>query len=81
VDFAYLVFERAVMAQADCSQVPDKARRQAKFRSMLTLAIFATAAAAAFASPICGVALICLALSFFVRPEVPGMRLAMPAMT
>jgi hypothetical protein len=81
VDFAYLVFERAVMAQADCSQVPDKARWQAKFRSMLTLAIFATAAAAAFASPICGVALICLALSFFVRPEVPGMRLATPAMT
>jgi uncharacterized membrane protein len=81
VDFAYLVFERAVMAQADRNQVPDKARRQAKSRSMLTLAISATAAAAAFASPICGVALICLALSFFVRPEVPGMRLAMPAMT
>jgi hypothetical protein len=80
VDFAYLAFERAVMAQADCSQVPDKAKRQAKLRSMVTLAIFATASAAAFASPIAGVALICLALSLFVRPEVPGMRLAAPTM-
>jgi uncharacterized membrane protein len=77
VDLAYLVFEHAVMAQADCSQVPDKAKRQARRRSVVTLIIFAAASAAAFASPICGVALICLALSFFVRPEVPGLRPAM----
>ena len=79
VDAAYLTFERAVMAQADCSQVPEKAKRQAKIRSLVTLAIFAAAGAAAFASPVAGVALICLALSFFVRPEVRGMRLATPA--
>jgi len=81
VDAAYLTFERAVMAQADCSQVPEKAKRQARLRSLVTLAIFAAAGLAAFAWPLVGVALICLALSFFVRPEVPGMRLARPVMS
>lgn len=76
VDLAYLPFQAAVMAQADCSQVPEKARQQARLRSVITLAIFATASAVAFASPILAVALICFALSFFIRPEVPGMRLA-----
>lgn len=79
VDMAYLAFERAVMAQADCSQVPDKAKRQARLRSLVTVAIFAAAGLSAFVSPVAGVVLICLALSFFVRPEVPGMRLAGPA--
>ena len=79
VDLAYLAFERAVMAQADVSQVPEKARRQARLRSLVTVAIFAAAGVAAFASPPWGVALICLALSLFVRPEVPGLRLAKPA--
>ena len=78
VDLAYLAFERAVLAQADCSQVPEKARRRARFRSLLTLGIFATAGIVAVWAPAGGVALICLALSFFVRPEGPGMRLADP---
>lgn len=76
VDAAYLLFERAVMAQADLSEVPYRARRQARFRSLLTLAIFAAAGLVAIVSPIGGVALICLALSFFIRPEVPGLRMA-----
>lgn len=78
VDLAYLTFERAVMEQADCSQVPEKAQRQARLRSLVTVGIFAAAAIAAFASPVAGVVLICLALSFFLQPEVPGMRLAKP---
>ena len=74
VDLAYLAFERAVIAQADVSHVPQKAKRLAKLRSLVTVAIFAAAAATAFFSPIAGVALICLALSFFIRPEAPGIR-------
>jgi uncharacterized membrane protein len=81
VDLAYLAFERAVMAQADSTQVPEKARRQAKLRSLATLAIFVAAAVTALAFPIGGVALICVALSFFVRPDVPGLRLARPTAT
>jgi uncharacterized membrane protein len=78
VDLAYLAFERAVMAQADCSQVPAEAKRQAAIRSLVTVAIFAGAGLAALASPVAGVALICAALSLFVRPEVPGMQMAAP---
>ncbi len=69
VDVAYLAFERAVMAQADTGQVPERTRRQARLRSLVTVAIFATASIAAFASPLLGLGLICLALSLFVRPE------------
>jgi uncharacterized membrane protein len=72
VDLAYLAFEREVMAQADPSQVPDRARRLARRRSLLTLAIFAVAGLAAVFAPLAGFALICVALSFFVRPEAPG---------
>ena len=78
---AYLAFEHAVMAQADLSQVPEKAKRQARLRSLVTVAIFAAAGIAAFASPLLGVALICLALSLFLRPDVPGLRLVKPTMT
>lgn len=79
VDLAYLAFERAVLIQADCSHVSDTAKRQAGLRSLVTVAIFAAAGAVALVSPVGGVALICLALSFFVRPEVRDMRLAAPA--
>jgi uncharacterized membrane protein len=76
VDLAYLAFERAVMAQADGGQIPEKAKRRATLRSLVTVAIFAAAGGVAFAWPIAGVALIGLALSFFVRPEAPGVRVA-----
>lgn len=76
VDLAYLAFARAVMAQADCSRVSEKAKRQTRVRSRVTVAIFAAASVAAVFSPIAGVVLTCVALSFFVRPEVRGLRLA-----
>jgi uncharacterized membrane protein len=76
VDGAYLLFERAVMAQADADLVPAEARRRAGRRTLLTLSVFAVAAAAAAAWPLAGVALICLGLSFFLRPEVPGIRMS-----
>lgn len=76
IDVAYLAFEHAVMDQADASRVPDKAKRLARLRSMVTVGMFAAACAVAFVAPIGGVVLICLALSFFVRPEVPGLRRA-----
>jgi uncharacterized membrane protein len=81
VDLAYLAFERAVLAQADTSQVPEKARRLARLRSLITVAIFAAAGLVALISPVGGVVLICLALSLFVRPEAPGLRLTAPAST
>jgi uncharacterized membrane protein len=79
VDLAYLAFESAVVSQADASLIPAPARRQAKLRSLVTVALFAAAGGVAFVSPIGGVALICLSLSLFVRPDVPGLRRAKAA--
>jgi uncharacterized membrane protein len=78
VDLAYLAFEREVMARADCTAVPERAKRMARRRSLVTLGIFALAGVAALFVPALGMLLICVALSFFLRPEVPGMRLAKP---
>lgn len=76
VDLAYLIFQGEVLAQADCSRMPPAARRQARRRAYLTLAIFAGAAPAALLTPWLGMALICVALSFFVRPQVRAMQTA-----
>jgi uncharacterized membrane protein len=76
VDGAYLLFERAVMAQADCTLVTPDAQRRAGRRAKGALMIFAVAAASAAVSAVLGVALIVLALSLFLRPEVPGIRMA-----
>lgn len=75
VDFAYLVFQHEVITQADCSRMTPAARRQARRRALLTLAIFASAAPAALLAPWLGMVLICVALSFFVRPEVRAMQM------
>ncbi len=76
IDAAFLVFEREVMAQADCTAVPDSAKKHARRRSLTTLGIFAAASVAGYFVPILGMGLILAALSFFLRPEVPGMKLA-----
>jgi len=76
VDGAFLLFERDVMAQADCSAVPRAAKMRARRRSLITLGIFALAAVTAVFAPLLGMGLIVAALSFFLRPEVPGMKLA-----
>ena len=78
VDGAFLLFEREVMAQADCSAVPEPAKRLARRRSLTTLAIFSAASVTAVFVPLLGMVLIVAALSFFLRPEVPGMKLARP---
>ena len=78
IDAAFLVFEREVMAQADCTAVPDSAKKHARRRSLTTLGIFAAASVAGYFVPILGMGLILTALSFFLRPEVPGMKLARP---
>jgi uncharacterized membrane protein len=76
IDAAFLAFEREVMAQADCSAVPDSAKKLARRRSLTTLGIFAAASLSGYFVPILGMGLVLVALSFFLRPEVPGMKLA-----
>lgn len=69
VEVAYLVFEREVLAQADLSKLPDKARRLARRRSFAALAIFAAATLMSPVVPLLGFGLICCALVLYVRPE------------
>jgi uncharacterized membrane protein len=76
IDAAFLAFEREVMAQADCTAVPASAKKLARRRSRTTLGIFAAASLSGYFVPILGMGLVLVALSFFLRPEVPGMKLA-----
>jgi uncharacterized membrane protein len=76
IDAAFLAFEREVMAQADCTAVPDSVKKLARRRSLMTLGIFAAASLCGYFVPILGMGLVLVALSFFLRPEIPGMKLA-----
>ena len=72
VNIAYLVFERQVLGQANTIQIPERARRMAKRRSMATLSIFASAMLVSLFAPRVGFALICCSLLPYLTPEAPG---------
>ena len=74
IDIAYNVFERDVLAQADATQVSERARHIARRRSIVVLAIFTAAMLIAFVAPRVGFGLICGGLILHLRPEVPGGR-------
>jgi uncharacterized membrane protein len=74
IDIAYNVFEREVFAVAGAGQVSEGARRVARRRSLVVLAIFATAMLVAFVAPRVGFGLICGALILHLRPEALGSR-------
>jgi uncharacterized membrane protein len=70
VDIAYNIFERKVLAGAETTRISEHARRVARRRSLVVLAIFTTAMLVAFVAPRLSFALICAALIFHVRPEL-----------
>ena len=74
VDIAYNVFEREVLVQTEASQVPHRARRMARRRSLAVLAIFASAILVAFVAPRLAFVLVCGALILHLRPEALGGR-------
>jgi uncharacterized membrane protein len=80
VNVAYLVFERQVFNQADTTLIPERARRIAKWRSVATLSIFASAMVVSLFAPRIGFALICCALLPYL-PEAPGVWLHEPTQT
>jgi uncharacterized membrane protein len=69
IDIAYNVFEREVLAGADATHVPTRARRMARRRSLVVLASFMTAMLVAFVAPRLGFGVICAALILHLRPE------------
>jgi uncharacterized membrane protein len=74
VDLAFNIFEREVLARAETTHVSERLRRVARRRSLVVLAIFATAMLVAFGAPRLGFGLICVGLILHLRPEVPGSR-------
>ena len=74
IDIAYNVFERQVFAGAPADQVSERARRIARRRSLIVLAIFTAAMLIAFVAPRVGFGLICGALILHLRPDVSGSR-------
>lgn len=74
VNAAYLLFEREVLAHAEVAAIPEQARRLARRRTLIGLAIFAAAALIAPAVPLLGFAMICCALILYLRPEIFGRR-------
>jgi uncharacterized membrane protein len=74
VDVAYNVFERHILAHADPTQLPERARRRARRRSLVVLALFTTATLVALIAPRLGFGLICAALLLHLRPDPPGAR-------
>ena len=70
IDLAYRVFERQAFDQADTSEIPERVRRIARRRSLVTLLIFAAAMLCAIVAPWVGFALICCALLSYLAPEL-----------
>jgi uncharacterized membrane protein len=69
VNSAYLVFERQAFAQADTAELPERARRLARWRSLITLSLFTSAMVVAVFAPKIGFGLICCALIPYLKPD------------
>ena len=74
IDIAYNVFEREVFAGSGAEQVSERARRVARRRSLVVLAIFMTAMLVAFVAPRVAFGLICSALILHLQPAAVGSR-------
>ena len=70
VDIAYNVFEREVLARAETRHVSAHARRVARRRSLVVLAIFTSAMLVASVAPRLAFALIGAALLLHLRPDL-----------
>ena len=79
MNIAYRVFERQALAQADTTQISERARRMARRRSLATLLIFVAAMLCALVAPRIGFALICCALLPYLTPQAPDVKLAIPS--
>ncbi|NKJ51069.1 DUF1211 domain-containing membrane protein [Burkholderia sp. SG-MS1] len=74
IDIAYNIFEHRILCGADPGQLPARARRAARSRSLIVLAGFAIAMLVAIVAPRIGFALICGSLMLHLRPDVSGPR-------
>jgi uncharacterized membrane protein len=74
VNATYLLLCMEAIDRPRNTDVPARARRMMRVRSLVTLGLFASAAVVALKYPIGGMALICLCLIVYLRPEAPDMK-------
>jgi uncharacterized membrane protein len=70
INTAYLFFEQEVFANAGTADLPARARRLARRRTLIGLAVFAAAGLVAPSVPLLGFSLICGALLLYLRPDI-----------
>jgi len=72
VNATYLVLFWEGINRSGTSQISPQVRRVLRVRSFATLGLFALAALTAMKYPLLGMALVCLCLILYVRPEAPA---------
>jgi uncharacterized membrane protein len=75
VNATYLALCLEAIDRPQSEDVPPRARMMMRMRSLITLGIFAAAALVSLKYPIGGMALICLCLIVYLRPEAPGVKM------
>ena len=75
VNATYIALCWEVVDRPKVGDVPPRARRMMRIRSVFTLAVFALAAAVSLKYPLGGIALICFCLLLYVRPDPPLVEL------
>ena len=74
VNATYLALCIETVDRAQSEAVPPRARMMMRMRSLVTLGIITAAAIVALKYPVGGMALICLCLIVYLRPEAPGVK-------
>ncbi|WP_083184609.1 TMEM175 family protein [Mycobacterium malmoense] len=74
VNVTYLALCREVVDRPAREDLTDRMRRLMRMRSFITIGVFTAAGVAALWWPLLGMALICLCLIGYLRPDVPTLR-------
>lgn len=78
VNVTYLALCREVVDRPAREDLTDRMRRLMRMRSFITVGVFTTAGVAALWWPLLGMALICLCLIGYLRPDVPDPKKVEP---
>ena len=72
VNATYLMLCQEAVDRPQAEDVPPQMKRMMRIRSIATLLVFSIAAVVALAAPVVAMALICVCLILYLRPEAPG---------
>lgn len=72
VNVTYLALCWEAVDRGAQEDVPQRVRQMLKMRSFITIGVFAVTGVLALRWPLAGMALICLCLVLYLRPDIPG---------